>query len=366
MAMAENGRKTAAEQTPRMAFGLAAMDISGVLSPFTFPRRNNGPSDVTIKILYCGICHSDLHSIKNEWKDTVYPIVPGHEITGVVVETGSEVLKLKVGDKVGVGCLVGSCRSCENCIHHKENYCPKLLFAYNSLEADGSVTRGGYSNEIVVEEHFVVKFPEGFPLDRGAPLLCAGITVYSPIRSFGLDRPGMHVGVVGLGGLGHVAVKFGKAFGVKITVISSSPEKEEEAIKRLGADAFLLSSDAQQIQKAKGSMDGILNTISAKHALLPLILMLKSEGKMIMLGAPDQPLEFPVLPLLLEGKVLAGSCIGGMKATQEMVDFAGKHNIAADIELISVDYVNKAMERLAKGDVRYRFVIDVSNTLTPP
>ncbi|KAK8940749.1 putative mannitol dehydrogenase [Platanthera zijinensis] len=328
-----------------------------------FALRGNGDNDITIKILYCGICHSDLHSIKNEWKDSVYPLVPGHEIVGTVTEAGSNVRKFKNGDNVGVGCLVGSCRSCEKCVRHKENYCPNLVFAYNSIDVDGKITYGGYSNTIVVDEHFAVKFPENFPLDAGAPLLCAGITVFSPMRTYELNRAGMHVGVVGLGGLGHVAVKFGKAFGMKVTVISSSPWKKEEAIGRLGADYFLISSDAEQMKAAKGTMDGIINTVSAKHALLPLILLLKSEGKMIMVGAPEHPLELPALPLLLEGKILAGSCIGGMKETQEMIDFAGEHNIVADIELIGVDYVNRAMERLEKGDVRYRFVIDVGNTL---
>lgn len=359
----ENGLKASAEKHRRKAFGLAAKDDSGVLSPFTFSRRENGDNDVTIKILYCGICHSDLHHVKNEWKDSVFPVVPGHEITGIVAETGCSVRKLKIGDKVGVGCLVGACRSCEKCIEHKENYCPNLVFAYNSIDIDGKITYGGYSNIIVVDQHFVVKFPENFPMDRGAPLLCAGITVYNPMKNFGLNHPGKHIGIVGLGGLGHVAVKFGKAFGMKVTVISSSPWKKEEAIKRLGADAFLVSSDAEQIKAAKGTMDGIINTVSAKHALLPLILLLKPEGKMIMLGAPEHPLDLPALPLLLEGKILAGSCIGGMKSTQDMVDFAADHNIAADIELIGVDYVNRAMERLAVGDVKYRFVIDVGNTL---
>ncbi|KAI0498960.1 hypothetical protein KFK09_019858 [Dendrobium nobile] len=337
--MAENGMKALEEKHHRKAFGLAAKDTSGILSPFIFSRRANGDNDVTIKILYCGICHSDLHTAKNDWKGTVYPLVPGHEIAGIVIEAGCNVLKLKIGDTVGVGCLVGACRSCEKCVQHKENYCPKLVFAYNSIDIDGKITYGGYSNIIVVDEHFVVKFPKNFPVDRGAPLLCAGITVYSPMKNFELDQPGKHIGVVGLGGLGHVAVKFGKAFGMKVTVISTSPWKKEEAIKSLGCRCF---------------------SLSAKHALLPLILLLKSEGKMIMVGAPEHPLDLPALPLLLEGKILAGSCIGGMKATQEMLDFAGDHNIAADIELISTDYVNQAMERLAKGDVRYRFVIDVA------
>ncbi|XP_038980501.1 probable mannitol dehydrogenase [Phoenix dactylifera] len=361
----ENGVKASPEtQHPRKAFGWAARDNSGVLSPFSFSRRNNGDDDVTIKILYCGICHSDLHSIKNDWTNTIYPIVPGHEIVGAVTEVGSNVRKFKVGDKVGVGCLVNSCRSCDGCKQGFENYCPRMILTYNSVDADGTMTYGGYSDMVVVNEHFVVRIPDTMPLDKCAPLLCAGITVYSPLKYFGLNEPGKHLGVVGLGGLGHVAVKFAKAFGVKVTVISSSPRKEKEAIERLGADAFMVSSNPEQMQAAMGTMDGIINTVSAVHSLMPLLFLLKTRGKMIMVGAPDKPLELPVFSLIMGGKIVAGSCIGGMQDTQEMLDFAAKHNVTADIELIGMDYVNKAMERLAKADVRYRFVIDIANTLT--
>ncbi|XP_038978987.1 probable mannitol dehydrogenase [Phoenix dactylifera] len=361
----ENGVKASPEtQHPRKAFGWAARDNSGVLSPFSFSRRNNGDDDVTIKILYCGICHSDLHSIKNEWTNTIYPIVPGHEIVGAVTEVGSNVRKFKVGDKVGVGCLVNSCRSCDGCKQGFENYCPRMILTYNSIDADGTMTYGGYSDMVVVKEHFVMRIPDTMPLDKCAPLLCAGITVYSPLKYFGLNEPGKHLGVVGLGGLGHVAVKFAKAFGVKVTVISSSPRKEKEAIEHLGADAFMISSNPEQMQAAMGTMDGIINTVSAVHSLMPLLFLLKTHGKMIMVGAPDKPLELPVFSLIMGGKIVAGSCIGGMQDTQEMLDFAAKHNVTADIELIGMDYVNKAMERLAKSDVRYRFVIDIANTLT--
>ncbi|PKA62793.1 putative mannitol dehydrogenase [Apostasia shenzhenica] len=364
MAAKENWEKVSPEEKhPRKVFGLAAKDTSGALSPFTFSRRNNGDDDVTIKILYCGICHSDLHTIKNEWKNTIYPIVPGHEIVGTVIEAGQNVQKFKVGDKVGVGCMVNSCRSCSSCSQNLENYCPKMILTYNSVNTDGTITYGGYSDMIVVDKHFVVRFPENLPMDGGAPLLCAGITVYSPMINFGLNEPGKHLGVVGLGGLGHVAVKFGKAFGMKITVISTSLRKKEEAINKLGADAFLVSSDREQMTAAMGTMDGIINTVSAKHDVTPLIFLLKAHGKMIMVGAPEHPLELPVFPLIMGGKILAGTFVGGMKATQEMIDFAGKHNITADIELIRADYVNEAMERLAKSDVKYRFVIDVGNTL---
>ncbi|KAL7192631.1 hypothetical protein ACSBR2_024453 [Camellia fascicularis] len=356
--------KLPAEQLhPVEALGWAARDISGVLSPFKFSRRATGEKDVTFKVLYCGVCHSDLHTIKNEWGNTNYPSLPGHEIVGVVTEVGSKVQKFKVGDKVGVGCLVGSCHSCDNCANDLENYCPKLLFTYNSIYYDGTPNYGGYSNIMVADEHFVIRIPDSLPLDGCAPLLCAGITTYSPLKHFGLDQPGMHVGVVGLGGLGHAAVKFAKAFGVKVTVISTSSGKKKEAIERLGADSFLVSGDPTQMQLAMGTMDGIIDTVSAPHPLLPLIGLLKSHGKLILVGLPEKPLELPVFPLLMGRKIVAGSCMGGIKETQEMIDFAAKHSITADIEVIPMDYVNTAMERLVKADVRYRFVIDIGNTL---
>lgn len=351
------------QEHPKKAFGWAARDSSGVLSPFHFSRRATGEKDVTFKVMFCGICHTDLHLLKNEWGNSIYPIVPGHEIVGVVTEVGSKVSKFKVGDKVGVGCLVGSCRSCDNCANDLENYCPKMILTYAYKYFDGTITYGGYSDIMVADEHFVVRIPEGTPLDATAPLLCAGITVYSPLRFYGLDKPGMHVGVVGLGGLGHVAVKFAKAMGVKVTVISTSPSKKSEAIDRLGADSFLVSRDQDELQAAMGTMDGIIDTVSAIHPVLPLIGLLKSHGKLVLVGAPEKPLELPAFPLLMGRKIVGGSCIGGMKETQEMIDFAAKHNIKADIEVIPVDYVNTAMERLAKADVRYRFVIDVGNTM---
>ncbi|XP_021836757.1 probable mannitol dehydrogenase [Spinacia oleracea] len=348
---------------PQKAFGWASTDSSGILSPFNFSRRATGEQDVTFKVLYCGVCHSDLHFIKNEWGNASYPAVPGHEIVGVVTEVGSKVQNFKVGDKVGVGCMVGACHSCDSCGKHLENYCPKVLLTYGSTYYDGTPTYGGYSDIMVVDENFAVRIPENMELDATAPLLCAGITVYSPLKYFELDKPGLHVGVVGLGGLGHMAVKFAKAFGAKVTVISTSPNKKEEAVNRLGADFFLVSRDPQQLQAAVGTMDGIIDTVSAAHPLLPLIALLKTHGKLVMVGAPDRPLELPIFPLLMGRKIVAGSCIGGMKETQEMIDFAAKHDIKADIEVIPVDYVNTAMERLLKADVRYRFVIDIANTM---
>ncbi|WVZ94542.1 hypothetical protein U9M48_040422 [Paspalum notatum var. saurae] len=351
--------------TGKKAVGLAALDASGHLAPLAITRRSTGDDDVAIKILYCGVCHSDLHSIKNEWHNTTYPIVPGHEIAGVVTEVGKKVTKFKPGDRVGVGCMVNSCQSCDVCAAGFENHCRGIVFTYNSADpADGgSITLGGYSTAVVVHERFVVRFPDGMPLDRGAPLLCAGITVYSPMKYHGLNAPGKHVGVVGLGGLGHVAVKFARAFGMKVTVISSSPEKRQEALERLGADAFVVSKNADEMKAAGSSLDGIINTVSANVPVAPFMALLKPNGKMIMVGLPDKALEIPPFDLIMGNKTLAGSCIGGMRDTQEMLDLAAEHGVTADVEVIGVDYVNTAMERLAKADVRYRFVIDIGNTL---
>ncbi|KAK9949340.1 hypothetical protein M0R45_004869 [Rubus argutus] len=351
------------QEHPQKAFGWAARDSSGVLSPFNFSRRETGEKDVTFRVLYCGVCHSDLHMVKNEWGFSTYPLVPGHEIVGEVTEVGSNVQKYKVGDRVGVGYMVGACRSCDSCTDHLENYCPKQILTSGAKYYDGTTTYGGYSDIMVADEHFIVRIPDNLPLDAAAPLLCAGITTYSPLRYFGLDKPGMHVGVVGLGGLGHVAVKFAKAMGVKVTVISTSSNKKEEAVDHLGADSFLVSRDQDQMQAAIGTMDGIIDTVSAQHPLLPLIGLLKTNGKLVMVGAPEKPLELPVFPLLAGRKMVAGSSIGGIKETQEMIDFAAKHNITADIEVIPIDYLNTAIERLVKADVRYRFVIDIGNTL---
>ncbi|KAK4707680.1 hypothetical protein R3W88_028605 [Solanum pinnatisectum] len=313
------------------AFGWAARDTSGVLSPFNFSRRVTGEKDVQFKVVYCGICHSDLHQLKNEWSNSIYPMVPGHEVVGVVTEVGSKVEKFKIGDKVGVGCLVGSCRKCENCDNDLENYCRDQIMTYNGVYTDH--------------------------------MLRARITTYSPLRYYGLDKPGMHIGVVGLGGLGHMAVKFAKAFGTKVTVISTSVSKKDKAIDRLGADSFLVSRDPDQMQGAAGSLDGIIDTVSAIHPLLPLINLLKTHGKLVMVGAPEKPLELPVFPLLLGRKLVAGSAIGGMKETQEMVDFAAKYNITPDVEVVPMNYVNTSLERLLKSDVKYCFVLDIGNTL---
>ncbi|MED6118813.1 cinnamoyl-Coa reductase [Stylosanthes scabra] len=345
------------------AFGWAAKDASGHLSPFHFTRRQNEADDVTLKILYCGVCHSDLHTVKNDWGFTTYPVVPGHEIAGIVTKVGSNVTKFKEGDRVGVGVIVDSCQECECCQQDLESYCPKPVFTYNS-PYKGTRTQGGYSDFVVVHQRFVLQFPDNLPLDAGAPLLCAGITVYSPMKYYGMTEPGKHLGVAGLGGLGHVAIKFGKAFGLKVTVISSSPNKESEAIDVLGADSFLLSSDPEKMKAATGTMDYIIDTISAVHSLVSLLGLLKLNGKLVTVGLPSKPLQLPIFPLVAGRKLIGGSNFGGLKETQEMLDFCGKHNIAANIELIKMDEINTAIERLSKADVKYRFVIDVANSLS--
>lgn len=356
--------KSAEEENQQKAFGWAATDNSGILSPFNFSRRENGDDDVTLKILYCGVCHSDLHTLRNDWGFSFYPVVPGHEISGVVTKVGKNVTKFNIGDRVGVGVLVGSCKTCECCEQDLENYCPRIIFTYNSYNPDGTKNYGGYSDMIVVDQRYVLRFPDNLPLDAGAPLLCAGITVYSPMKYYGMTEAGKHLGVSGLGGLGHVAVKIGKAFGLKVTVISSSPQKESEAINRLGADSFLVSNDPAKMKSAIGTMDYIIDTVSAVHPLLPLLSLLKVNGKLVTVGLPNKPLELPVFPLVMGRKLIGGSDVGGMKETQEMLDFCAKHNITADIELIRIEEINTAMERLAKSDVRYRFVIDVANSLS--
>nr|XP_043624488.1 probable mannitol dehydrogenase [Erigeron canadensis] len=342
------------------SFGYAARDTSGVLSPFNFSRRETGDEDVRLKVLYCGICHSDLHIARNDFHNANYPVVPGHEIVGVVTEIGTKVKTFKVGERVGVGFMIGSCRSCEHCVADLNQYCPKLVLTYNDPVMG---TYGGYSDHMVVNQDYIISWPENFPLDRGAPLLCAGITLYSPLKYYGLDKPGMHIGIVGLGGLGHVGVKFAKAFGVKVTVISTSPNKKEEAINNLGADSFLLSHDQAQMQAAVGTMDGVIDTVAADHSIGPLINLLKPYGKLVVVGVPIKPLELPVIPMVMGRKMVGASLAGGIKETQEMIDFAAKHNITAEVEVIPINYVNTAMQRLEKADVRYRFVIDIANTL---
>nr|ASV46322.1 cinnamyl alcohol dehydrogenase [Lilium regale] len=353
------------ETTPKhtqTVAGWAAMDATGKIVPFVFKRRENGPDDVTIKILYCGICHTDLHHIKNDWGNTVYPLVPGHEITGVITKIGNNVSNFKIGNRVGVGCIAASCLNCEFCNDSQENYCNQLQFTYNGVFWDGSITYGGYSRMLVADKRFVVHIPDSLPLDAAAPLLCAGITVFSPMKQHNMLQPGKKLGVVGLGGLGHVAVKFGKAFGLHVTVISTSRSKEMEARVRLGADDFIVSTDKKQLKNGARSLDYIIDTVSAWHSLGPILDLLKVSGTLVFVGAPDKPVELPAFPLIFGKRVVTGSVIGGIKETQEMMDFCGKHNITCDIELVTPDYINEALHRLVRNDVRYRFVIDIAST----
>ncbi|EHA8590695.1 Cinnamyl alcohol dehydrogenase 3 [Cocos nucifera] len=339
--------------------GWAAMNSSGKITPFVFKRRENGVDDVTIKVLYCGICHTDLHHVKDDWGITMYPVVPGHEITGVITKVGSNVTNFKVGDRVGVGCLAATCLACEFCKASEENYCDKVQFTYNGIFWDGSITYGGYSKMLVADKRYVVHVPDSLPLDAAAPLLCAGITVFSPMKHYNMSQTGKKLGVVGLGGLGHVAIKFGKAFGLHVTVISTSPSKEKEAKERLGADDFIVSTDPESMKRGARSLDYIIDTVAAKHSLGPILELLTVRGTLVLVGAPDKPLDLPSFPLIFGKRNVAGSIIGGMKETQEMLDFCGEHNIYCDIELVKPDYINEALDRLARNDVRYRFVIDI-------
>ncbi|CAI0435534.1 unnamed protein product, partial [Linum tenue] len=324
--------------------------------------RENGDTDVTIEILYCGICHTDLHQAKNDWGITTYPIVPGHEITGIITKVGKQVENFKVGDRAGIGCLAASCLDCEFCKSSQENYCDQLQFTYNGVFWDGSITYGGYSKMIVEKKRYVVHVPESLPMDAAAPLLCAGITVFTPLKDHNLiESPRKKIGVVGLGGLGHVAVKFGKAFGHHVTVISTSPSKEKEARERLGADGFIVSSNPKQMEAGKRTLDFILDTVSADHGLGPILELLKVNGTMVIVGAPGKPLELPAYTNAGK-RTIKGGIIGGMKETQEMMDLCGKYKISCDIEVVKPDNINEALNCLAKNDVKYRFVIDIAGS----
>ncbi|XP_073290003.1 probable cinnamyl alcohol dehydrogenase 6 [Primulina huaijiensis] len=341
--------------------GWAAHDSSGKVVPYTFKRRENGINDVTLKILYCGVCHTDIHHIKNDWGITMYPVVPGHEITGIITKVGSNVTKFKVGDRAGVGCLAATCLDCEFCKDDQENYCDQVQFTYNGIFWDGSITYGGYSEFLVADHRYVVRVPENLAMDAAAPLLCAGITVYCPMKDNNLvDSSGKRVGIVGLGGLGHVAVKFAKAFGHHVTIISTSPSKETEAKERLGADDFILSTNTKQMLSKKRTLDFILDTVSAKHSLGPTLELLKVNGTLVIVGAPDEPIDLPSFPLIFGKRVVKGSMIGSIKETQEMMDLCGKHNITCDIEVVTTQNINEALDRLANNDVKYRFVIDIA------
>jgi len=342
--------------------GYAAQYANAPLTPFEFTRREPKPNDILIEIDYCGICHSDIHQVKNEWGNGTYPMVPGHEIVGHVKKIGSNVKKFKIGDLAGVGCLVDSCRTCSNCQEGYEQFCINgALGTYNGIEKDGvSRTYGGYSKTIVLHEDFALKIPGNLDLASVAPLLCAGITTYSPLRHWGVG-PGQTVGVVGLGGLGHMAVKFAKSFGASVTVFSRSNNKKEDAL-RLGASEFVITSDPEKLLLTQsGKFDFILDTISAPHDLNIYLQLLKCNGKMVLVGLPDVPPTIEAGNLIFGRKTLAGSLIGGILETQEMLNYCGTHNIGCDIELIPPSKINEAFERTLKSDVKYRFVIDMKS-----
>jgi len=339
--------------------GYAAQTPSTDLTPWSFERREVGPHDVQIDIAFCGVCHSDLHQLKNEWFPGIFPMVPGHEIVGRISQVGGHVQKFKVGDLAGVGCMVDSCQVCPNCRAGEEQYCLEgNTQTYNNLGRDGVPTYGGYSNTIVVREEFVVGVSDKLDLAAVAPLLCAGITTYSPLKYWKVG-PGHKLAVVGLGGLGHMGVKWGVAFGADVTVLSTSPSKERDA-KALGAHHFVVTSDEEQLKAVQGSFDFILDTVAADHDIPLYLSLLKTNGTHILVGAPPKPMEIPAFALIPGRKSVAGSTIGGIAETQEMLDFAAEHNIVSDIELIDIKDIASAYERMVKGDVRYRFVIDTA------
>lgn len=338
----------------------AAQQAKAQLAPWNFERREVGPNDVQFDILYCGVCHSDLHQINDDWGPGIFPMVPGHEIIGKVKQVGANVKRYKIGDMVGTGCLVDSCRTCENCRHGLEQYCLNgHSQTYNALEQDKKTpTYGGYSDTIVVHEDFVLRISDKLDPAGAAPLLCAGITTYSPLRHWKVGR-GHKLAVLGLGGLGHMAVKFGVAFGAEVTVLSTSPSKEKDA-KKLGAHHFLVTKDEKQLKAAYGSFDFILDTVSAPHDLNMYLSLLKVNGVHICVGVPPSAYQLNALSLIPYRKSVVGSMIGGLPETQEMLDFCAENNIVSDIEMIDIKDIHKAYDRMNKGDVRYRFVIDMA------
>ncbi|NRF41780.1 NAD(P)-dependent alcohol dehydrogenase [Pedobacter foliorum] len=341
------------------AKGYAAQDAETDLAAWDFERREVGPHDVQLEILYCGVCHSDLHQIKNDWFPGVFPMVPGHEIVGRVIKVGDHVKKFKKYDLAGVGCMVDSCQTCENCKQGLEQYCLEgSTQTYNNKGRDGVPTYGGYSNNIVVREEFVLHISDKLPLAATAPLLCAGITTYSPLRHWKVGK-GHKLAVLGLGGLGHMGVKFGVAFGAEVTVLSTSASKEEAA-KALGAHHFVVTSDPAQVDAVRGSFDFILDTVSAEHDMDMYLSLLRTSGTQICVGVPSQPYAIQPFSLLGGRKSIAGSGIGGIAETQEMLDFCAEHNIVSDIEVIDIKDITASYARMLKGDVRYRFVIDMT------
>jgi len=341
--------------------GYAAHSSKDDLVPYRFDRRDPRPDDVVIEILYCGVCHSDLHTVRNDWGGTTYPIVPGHEIIGRVVEVGSQVTKFKPGDHVGVGCLVDSCRECPECEHGLEQYCPSAVYTYGGVDHhDHRPTQGGYSEKIIVSDAFVLRIPDNLDLKGAAPLLCAGITTYSPLRYWNVQK-GSRVAVVGLGGLGHMAIKLAKGLGADVTLFTRSPGKEEDA-RRLGADQVVLSTKADEMAKVAGRFDLIIDTVPYVHDVNPYLPTLAVSGTLVLvgyLGKLEPPLNSAIM--VMQRKAVAGSLIGGIPETQEMLDFCGEHGITSDVEVIKIQDINTAYERMLKSDVKYRFVIDMAS-----
>ncbi len=341
----------------------AAAHATSPLAPTTIERRQPTDHDIQLEILFCGVCHSDVHSVRNEWSDfvsTTYPIVPGHEIVGRVTEVGSAVTQFKSGDLAAIGCMVDSDRICPHCKVGLEQFCQNVIFTYNSPDKHlGAVTYGGYSNSIVVDQRFVLRVPPNLNLAGVAPLLCAGITTYSPLRHWGITE-GKKVGVIGLGGLGHMGVKFAHAFGAYTVVFTTSPDKTEDAL-RLGANEVVISSNDAEMQKHAGSFDFILDTVSAQHDINAYLNLLRLDGNITLVGVPEKPLDIAAFSLIMARRSLSGSMIGGIPETQEMLDFCGEHNITADVEVIPIQKINEAYDRLLKSDVKYRFVIDMAS-----
>jgi len=342
------------------AKGYAATKVKEPLKPYRFERRDPHEDDVVIDIKFSGICHSDIHQARDEWGGSIFPMVPGHEIVGVVSAVGSKVTRYKVGDKVGVGCFVDSCRKCTECQDGLEQFCANgTVFTYNSKEYDGTPTMGGYSNKIVVNEHYVLRIPEKLPFDGCAPLLCAGITLYSPLKHWNAG-PGKKVAIIGLGGLGHMGVKIAHALGAEVTVLSQSLRKQADG-KRLGADHFYATSDPETFKKLHNTFDLIINTVSSDMDWNQYLGLLRLNGTMVVVGIPSKPNEVASFSLIVGRHSLAGSMIGGIQETQEMLDFCAKHNITSDVEVIPIQKVNEAYERVLASDVRYRFVIDMAS-----
>lgn len=342
----------------------SAASATSPLAADTIPRREPTAVDVQIEILFCGVCHSDLHYARNEWSEAmaaVYPAVPGHEIVGRVTSVGADVSKYKAGDVVGVGCLVDSDQTCPHCQAGHEQFCASGVLTYGSPDKHGTapVTYGGYSSSIVVDQRFVVRIPENLDLAAAAPLLCAGITTYSPLRHWGITK-GKKVGIVGLGGLGHMGVKFAHAFGAHTVVFTTSPSKVEDAL-RLGADEVVISKNADEMARHAGSFDFILDCVAAEHDINAYVQLLKVDGNITLVGAPEKPLPVAAFPLIFGRRSISGSPIGGLAETQEMLDFCGEHNITADVEVIALQDINEAYERMLKSDIKYRFSIDMSS-----